>query len=237
MNSSITGNADRFLAAFNNIERHLKKKLQLNRYENFTSMLYQLEGKDAFVRRYMSDLLEFAELRNAIVHSRNGDEVIAYPTEKAVAALEEIRDGFLNPEIIKSKFRKTVITIPTDEKLSVALHLFQKYDISQIPVMNGKEVVEIINGNTVARWLVKQDVVCPEETPVAELLPSIERKKNFAFMPEKTDIYTCADKYASSLNKGWYYDAIFMTWSGKNGEGLTGIIVLEDIAPYLLENK
>ena len=225
--------ADRFLSAFNDIEKQLKKKLNLQRHENFTGMLHQLEPKNAFVRRYMNDLLEFAELRNAIVHSRNGDEVIAYPAEKAVKALEEIRDRFLNPEIINSKFRKTVITIPAEEKLSVALRLFQQYDISQVPIVKGKEVVEIINGNTVARWLSKQDVVCPEETVVMDLIPSIERKKNFVFLPEKTDIYTCADKYAASLNKGWYYDAIFMTWSGRNGEGLTGIIVLEDIAPYL----
>jgi CBS domain-containing protein len=226
--------ADRFLSAFNDIEKHLKKSLSSNRHDSFSNMLYQMQD-NAFVKRYKNDLWEFAELRNAIVHSRNNDEVIAYPTEKTVKTIEDIRDRFLKPDIIKKLFGKHVITISLNEKLSVALEIFQRYDISQIPLINEKEVVEVINGNTVVRWLAKQDIVSPEETLVKELIPFIERKNNFAFLPENTDIYTCSEKYSSSLNKGWYYDAIFMTFNGKNGEGLTGIIVLDDIAPFIVE--
>ena len=197
-------------------------------------MVHELIKKgDSIIRRFRDDLLEFAELRNAIVHSKRKDEIIAYPTETAVKEILKIKNELVNPPILKSLFGKQVKTVNIYDTLSSTLALMRELDISQIPVLDGKAVVEVINGNTISRWLSHHEIISTHETKIQDIFPFIEKKKNFRFLSEKTDVYTCAETYSDSLCKGWYFDAILITNSGRNGEGLTGIVVLEDIAKYL----
>jgi hypothetical protein len=46
---------------------------------------------------------------------------------------------------------------------------------------------------------------------VGDLIDSVEKKKNFRLISERTDIYTCAEIFSSSLHKGWYMDAILFS--------------------------
>lgn len=65
------------------------------------------------------------------------------------------------------------------------------------------------------------------------MLKSVERPNNVAFIRSDANVYEAAAIYEESFKDGWYMDALLITKNGKNGQGLEGIAVLEDIAHYL----
>jgi hypothetical protein len=63
-------NGDRFEVAYNKIDALLRKKVGRERSSAFSSVVMEAAKKDATVRAYKDDLLEYGDLRNAIVHDR-----------------------------------------------------------------------------------------------------------------------------------------------------------------------
>ncbi len=227
--------AEDFISAFNTIEAELKRMYERDeRWVTFSQLVISLQQKHSVVRRYANDLLEFAELRNAIVHSRRENSLIAYPLESTVHEIKKIVEAILRPPRVIPAFSRSVFTVSPKAYLSDALTLMAKENISQIPVMaTNNVIIEVLNGNSIARWLSKQKTVSPADIMVENIIPEIEIKNNYKFINKFISIYEAAEIYEETLNKGWYADAIFINENGRNGHALLGIIVLEDIAPYL----
>jgi hypothetical protein len=87
-------NGVRFISAFNAIEAWLRRRASDSQYRSFAKLVRNERG-DRVVRRYVQDLLEYAELRNAITHAPS--RPIAEPTNEAVADLEAIRVAIEHP--------------------------------------------------------------------------------------------------------------------------------------------
>lgn len=63
--------ADQFLSSFNRIEKRLRDELDNPRNMGFSEMVRRLsKSKNINVRRAEDDLLQMAQLRNAIVHEK-----------------------------------------------------------------------------------------------------------------------------------------------------------------------
>jgi hypothetical protein len=62
-------NGDRFEAAYNKIDALLRKKVG-RRSGSFSCIVIEAATKDPTVRTYKDELLEYGDLRNAIVHDR-----------------------------------------------------------------------------------------------------------------------------------------------------------------------
>lgn len=227
--------AEDFIGAFNSIESELKRLSEKSeKWITFSQLVHGLRNHNTLVRRYADDLLEFSELRNAIVHSRRDNSVIAYPMEATVVEIQKIAEAILRPPKVIPTFGRSVHTVTSQAKLSEALTLMTKENISQIPVMNANNlIVEVLNGNSIARWLSKQSTVSPSSILVESILPEIEIKNNFKFINKYTSVYEAAEVYEQSYALGWYADAILINEGGRNGQALLGIIVLEDIASYI----
>lgn len=225
--------ANRYLSAFNEIEQLFKILINARQYIPFSEMVRKLSEHNPHIRRLSVDLLEFADLRNAIVHSSRNPQVIAYPTFEVVEEIEAIRENLKHPPNVYTLFKKDVIHVNEGASLKEILDLLKKYNISQIPVLSDGKVLSIINGNTIARWLANEDIVSTSETKTADLAANIEFTGTYSFISRNDNVYTAADKFSNSLINGWYMDALFITDKGKNGEKLLGIIVLEDIAKWM----
>lgn len=235
MSVSSIEHAEKFLFAFNEIERVVRQLYgsDYNR-ESFASVLNSLRNKHRVINSFIDDLRNFSELRNAIVHSRRPDYAIAYPAEEVVRKIQVIAEELVRPPKVITLFQKKVFTVEITSVLSEVLNMIRDNNISQVPVVDGLNVVEMLNGNSIARWLSIQDIIEPGDTPIKDVLDSIERKKNFNFIGRNTNVYEAAGIYEDSLKEGWYMDALLITNEGKNGQGLEGIAVLEDedIAQY-----
>jgi len=76
-------NSDRFLYAFNSIQCHLRKLTKSEKGTSFCKLVKEAESNTA-VQQFNDDLKEFADLRNAIVHERTDDHVLAEPNDRGL---------------------------------------------------------------------------------------------------------------------------------------------------------
>ena len=75
--------SDEFLASFNRIEKWLQKELPGDERFGFSELVRRAsKQKISVIEEYEDDLLQIAQLRNAIIHDRiSPDFVIAEPNE------------------------------------------------------------------------------------------------------------------------------------------------------------
>lgn len=226
-------NADIFLGHFNEIEQWLKRRCN-QRDWNFIFMINQLKLKDSIVRQFYDDLYQFASLRNAIVHTRSVDRVIAEPYGETVAEIEKIKTKLFDPPLVKTF---PVLSLKSEDNINALLAIVQGHNYSQVPLVDQNEhVIEILNTNTIARWLaahVKDDLISLHETTVEHLLPHIEYKRNYRFISKTTNLYEAANIFQTfaSTNKR-NLDAFFVTHSGQQNQKPMGIVCIEDVAGY-----
>lgn len=89
-----------FLAAFNDIEAHLRTQLRAKRSDSFRWMVRIAEKQHLISKEQAETLDAFAELRNAISHGQYNDlRPIADPRPDTVDTIEKIRSLLLNPPI------------------------------------------------------------------------------------------------------------------------------------------
>ena len=111
-----------------------------------------------------------------------------------------------------------------------------KKSFSQFPVFDdNNDVCELINNNTISRWLSFQlednGTIVIDNVKVADLLTKIEFRENYLFVSRNTSIYEAYDLFIKQINKKERnLDALFITHSGKKNEKILGLITIEDIA-------
>ena len=76
----------------------------------FSEMVRRLsKQKQGDIKKYEEDLLQMAQLRNAIVHEKIGENfVIAEPNQWVVTRIQQIEQALLQPETVLPKFGKKV---------------------------------------------------------------------------------------------------------------------------------
>jgi len=85
-------NSDRFLQAFTTIEQYLRKKSGLGRDSSFPELVKAVSKSNPVIRNREDDLRQFAELRNAMVHIRRGNDVFSLAETPISQVLEYVED-------------------------------------------------------------------------------------------------------------------------------------------------
>src|SRR5437879_3542778 len=122
---------DVFVRLFNQIDDALRQLTELDRGSGFTQVVRSAKSRSATVRSYEDDLLEFAELRNAIVHDRDFPKVIADPRPEVIVRLEQIAAALITPARVNTFF-KPVHLFTASDPLSAALTEMREHDFSQV---------------------------------------------------------------------------------------------------------
>jgi predicted transcriptional regulator len=233
-------NAERFLACFNAIERHLQKNFNNGNHGPFRMLLNTAANKNAIYKRFLDDLYAIGDLRNAIVHSDRFDgRPIAEPVDEIVEKVEDIWNIIQHPDKVNI-FEKKVLYCFVDDYLSKALNIMLKHKITFIPILQNNLIIDVLNGNHITYWLANQTTVSTTETTIREVLLHAEYRGNFALISRKESVYEAIEIFKKSYReepKNRYYDAIIITNHGRKDEKMTGIIVLKDIVTYLADKE
>jgi predicted transcriptional regulator len=233
-------NAERFLDIYNKVDRYLKNIDTLN-YETFASKIKN--SKNPLIKRFKEKLLDFAELRNAIVHNpKIGSEHIAEPHTKIVEEFEEIYKVLTKPMKVIPLYQFEVIGAKAEDKIDKILKIMRAQSFSQFPVFdNNNNVIELINTNTISRWLsnqIENNEIITENPKISEFIPEIEFKMNYKFISRDCDIYTAYNYFIEQIEKcNRNLDVLFITNSGNKNEKLLGLITIEDIADKITTYK
>ena len=225
-------NAERFIAAYNNIDYSLRTIYDFKRSMSFSDVVRRSVVLNAVVRKYEEDLIDFGRLRNAIIHQGNSKYIIAEPHDDIVEKIEKLAYLIAEPPIAMDRVgNKEVITINHDMKLKLAIELIYRTGYSNLPVYTGDKLIGIINGrkmvNVIGQKLCEnvniQNFV--EETTVGEIIADMGEDYYFMLANEKLTI----DEAMNYFENNRKLLIILITKDGKDTSRPLKIISAADI--------
>ncbi len=223
-------NSDKFLAAFKDIEYHLRKTMQdEKRRLRFYDLLDQCIAKIPALEHFQDDLKMYANLRNTLVHE---NVIIVEPNQRAVEDIERIREFILRPPKVFPTFKREVLTLQKTDSIGSAVELMQRFNFSQIPVLDGQRFVNLLTSNTVARWLgksVHEEIFSLAETNISKVLQFTEDKDVFEFRSKTTTIFEAIQLFKRFEHDGKRLEALLITPSGSRSELIVGIMTIYDL--------
>ena len=224
-------NAEKFLTTFNKIDKELKALLQSNDV-GFSKTVRILRNSNAIVKRYNDELLEFAELRNAIVHNTvEMDQAIAEPHDSVVAKIVEIEKKLSRPKKVIDAYACEVYAFQESNALSDLLAVTREKSLSKFPIYNGDELQGMITQKGIANWMARnmKDSALPVvSTLLKDVLP-FEEGKNYKFIGMHTSVYQAVEIFKEQISEGKRLEALLITKKGHPSETLLGIITAWDI--------
>ncbi|MBR2811793.1 MAG: CBS domain-containing protein [Solobacterium sp.] len=219
-------NAERFLAAHARIEKKMMEMCGATKYIPFATALSQCARDDLTISHYQEDLREFNELRNSIVHLRDrAEEIIAVPTDRAVADIEKIADLVESEARVLKYASQPVITVRMDNTVEEAWKLMEQMETSKLPVYGDKGYIGLLTTESIARWALTTD---QSRRKVADVLTT-GKKNKVAFVGKKCSRKTVLSAFQDSLSHGAPIVAVIITETGSRSQKPVGIITGADL--------
>jgi len=146
---------DRFMAAYNAIETHLRRAIGADDGAGMNSVLARAVGEGLLTAQQRQALHPLVKLRNVISHGtyRNGRRV-AEPVEEVVEEIERLHTQVVTPPLARDVLMaREVVAFQEDVALKALLRAVDKDNYSQFPIYSGTAYVGLLTTNAVARWL------------------------------------------------------------------------------------
>ncbi len=225
-------NADRFIAAYNQIDYSLRTIYDFKRSMSFSDVVRRSVVLNAVVRKYEEDLIDYGRLRNAIIHNGNRKYVIAEPHDDVVVKIEKLAELISEPPLAIDRVgNREVITINQDMSIGKAMELMARTGYANLPTYEGEKLIGILNGrklinilgNKLAEGINLQDFV--ENSNVGTIIQDMGDDYYFMLADEDLTI-DAAMNYFENNRK---LLIILITKSGKDTSRPIGIISSADI--------
>lgn len=226
---------ERFETAYNRIDRALADMVDSGgnrRRHSYAARVRIAAERQRRLAKHADFLVEIGELRNALVHSRTGeDEYLAVPNEKTVLELEEIERRLFSPEKVVPRFERGVDSLQANQTLADVLALIREDGYSRYPVYENGGFIGLLTSNGVARWLAshvrngKIDLDLAS-VRIVDVLAKDHRREAVAFVSREA-LVDDVDVMFSGKAK---LEAVIITPSGKPHEQPLGMICAPDIA-------
>lgn len=235
--------AEIFLDIFTDIEKYLRKQSGSDTSKSFTSIVSDLSYNNRLIKYYSQALKDFADLRNAIIHSpRSGGKPIADPREDVISEIRLVAQKIINPVLVDNVgFIHDVYTTTKETPISEVLKAMVLNDYSQAPILENGKTAGLLTKEGIATWLgqlaIKDDtIICTKETTVGNLTPHINTIDNYKLISRKTNIVEARDYFIEALGKPVPLEALLVTDNGRATEGLLGIITRSEDLSVIVKN-
>lgn len=227
-------NATRFMAAFNDIEAHVRKSLSAAEHEDFSSLALRFGDKQHLLPNQMSALRAFISLRNAISHGQYyGGRPIADPVSKVVEEIERLRAQIAYPPLALAVLGvHPVSCLSPEDSLNDALEQVRNHDYSQFPVYDRGVFIGLLTTNAIARWLANQLAAnggLAEIETVGQVLRFAEPYEKGQLVPRQTRVTDAIFRLSPREGKGAPEVALIVTETGRQEEQPLGLVVAEDL--------
>lgn len=227
----------RFLAAFNDLERHFGAALDIHEFESFKRLARRYADHRRLPQEHRDALEVFGNLRNAISHGRYyGGEPIAEPVTDLVEQIEALRDLLLSPPLaLEVVGNNNVHAVSPDDPISVALDSVSRFDFSQLPVYRDTHAYAyeaLLTTNAIARWLAEQlreKGAGSVDAPVREVLRFAEVHEQATLVPRTITSFEAADLLHGHGEKQ-PVRALIITRDGRPTDRPLAVIVAYDLS-------
>lgn len=220
---------ERFVTAFNRIDRHLRNLYNADERMSF-GRLVEIHLRKTPRWRDADALRAFKAVRNVMIHERDLPyRYLFVPTSSAVEEIERICDRLIHPERMGPKFRRKVVTLQARDSAAQMFRLINEQHGSKFPVYDDKRFVGLVTEFGMTRWFAKRaenggEPVDLASVSVRSILQEEEDARNVEFLP--ADAPTDAMLRAFSMNEK--LQAVLITENGEWSEPLLGIATWGD---------
>jgi len=221
---------DRFIAAFNVIDKQLKGLIKSDLA--FGNLIKQCLSRSMITIEDYGTLKTVTNVRNMLVHDRvNSRHYPVVPTAPFVEEVERLRDRIRHPILVLPTFQKQVETVSISEPLSAILKVIDQRAYSQFPVYDRSTYKGLLTENGITRWLArhvsnKLSLVELDEVTVRMALREEENtRSNSRFVPQATTV----GEVKALFSKHELLEAVLITSTGNAKEELLGIATRWDI--------
>ncbi len=234
MNNTTTPNSTLFLDAFTDIEHKLKEICHEQYHMGFLELIRKAQSFNKVVRKFSTDLKEFAELRNAIIHTRRENFVIAEPHDDIVNEIGRIRDLLYDPPRVNLLTTVKLFVVSPSTPIIEVLNGIAQRNIMHIPVIENNSLRYLLTAKTLARWMAGNihETDTLRKAFVADVIPYIE-KQDYAVVNNQTDLFEVVELFRNTLKGGMHLQAIIITHDGRPVMPLLGIITASDLPKIL----
>jgi len=221
-----------FIRSYNEIADYMRRLTGLGMDASFSKLVDRAAEKNAAIRAEAVRLKDYSELRNAIVHHRTyPEEIIAEPSEEALARFRAVVHTVLSPKRLIPTFQRPVRCFLLSDPLAEVLKYMGQHDYSQI-VLRGREGLSILTTEGIARWLERQalnDIISITETSVANV-HAHEEPEGFLVMGRECSTYDARQAFSDAIDqKRPRLFAVIITQTGKETEAPLGIVTPWDL--------
>lgn len=228
-------NSEQFIDLFTEIEQKLREICNDNFHSGFAELVRKARSFHPVVQRYANDLREFAELRNAITHTRRENFIIAEPHDDVVKEIRKIRDMMHNPPRVNTIPLSSPYFATPQTPIMEMLQTFAEKGFMRCPVLDKNRIVCLITAKSLAKWITENfahrgqldGAILQEVIPYAS-------SRDFAIVSNHTDILSIYDMFKRSMKQGSYLQAILVTENGSPTGHLLGILTPSDL-PRIVE--
>ena len=152
-----TINAKKFINAYNKIDNLLRNLYGYRDMVTFSDMIRKAAAANYVVRKYEEDLIDYARLRNAIIHKSRDDEIIAEPLPAVADKMQHIA-ALLSTPPVAFKFVKDheVMCFPHDTRLREIVVAISGNGYSNIPIIRDGVMIGVLNNKRIVEELGKR---------------------------------------------------------------------------------
>ena len=148
-------NSTRFINAYNKIDNQLRNLYGYRDMVTFSDMIRKTAAVNYVVRKYEEDLIDYARLRNAIVHKSKDDEIFAEPHKAVADKMQHIARLLSTPPGAFKFVKSSVMTFPYDTRLKEIVASMGKHGYSNIPIMKDGVILGVISNKQIIEELGK----------------------------------------------------------------------------------
>lgn len=147
-------NATRFISAYNKIDKVLRARHNLKSGVSFNEVVRKNAAYSAIVRKYEDELIGYARLRNAIVHSSDDKMIIAEPHTSVVEHIEHIADVLLAPPLAVTHSHGA-LTLAHGVPLIKAVKTMTDGGYSNVPVIKNGEIAGVTTNKLIVEYVAR----------------------------------------------------------------------------------
>ncbi|MFS0576912.1 CBS domain-containing protein [Sporosarcina sp. 179-K 3D1 HS] len=226
-------NSDRFIIAYNRIEKAMEKLSGSNGYMPFSRLIDKSKKSSPIIRKFEQDLREYGDLRNAIVHHRTDFHyAIAEPHDDVVELMEYIERELSKPKTVADYFTRKVYTLHASDTLEKGLKLIREKRFNQIPIYERGDFIGLVTATGITYWLADQatgENISREIPTLLDILQHEKQKKTCRFIPMALSVYQAEEYFKRAVESGNRLEALLITENGEPHEKLLGIVTPLDL--------
>lgn len=224
--------SERFEVAFNQIEDALKSMLKI-RNRGFSDLVRLGASRHKMIKEFQDELLQYARLRNAIVHEKTKlGYYIAEPHENIVARIEKIAKLMTEPKNCLAIATRKVVYFYEDDPLIKVIQTMKGNDYSQFPVYNHSGCIGLLKCRTIVKWfanhLTNYSLEQLRTITVGEIFDA-NRTHPLVFVPRSYTIFDIEDVFEEFHKQKKDLEVAIITENGKRSEKPLGVVTAWDL--------